>query len=162
MKTIMRLEPIHTELERMSQVFDHLMNQPWATQAQGSLIPMDVFEKDNVLKVRAALPGISPEDIDVSIEGNVLTIKGETKASSEFEEAKVYRREISVGSFTRSLRLPQNLKLDEVAAEFEHGFVVISIPRIEPEKPKAIRVPVRPMLESRTEAIEATTTDENQ
>jgi HSP20 family protein len=145
---ITRFDPI-SEVQKMNDVFDRLFGTPvFASQRFVSgprdlTVPLDVVEKEDKLVIRAAVPGVSPDDLNVSIENGVLTISGETKHEEENEQDKVYFRECSYGTFTRSIRLPQNLQVDEVDAEFDNGFVSISLPKVPEEKPKALKVPVR-------------------
>ena len=90
--------------------------------------------------VDAANPGVKPEDIEVSLTGDVLTIKGETKAEKEVKEPNYLRRERRYGSFCRSISLPSGLKGDKAEAEFEHGVLKLTIPKAEEVKPKVIEV----------------------
>jgi HSP20 family protein len=134
------------EMRGVDDMFDRVFGQafrnPSGQPMQSAILPVDILERDNRLIVRAAVPGISPDDLDISVDNNVLTIRGETRSESEDQDAKVYRREVSFGSFSRSIRLPEKLNLDEVDAEFKNGCVTISIPRlVEPQKePRRINV----------------------
>ena len=107
-------------------------------------LPIDIFEKDNRLVVKAAIPGVNAEDLDISVEDHILTIRGETKQDEVNENDRVYRREYSYGSFTRSIRLPENIDLEKVEATFDRGFVYVGFPKVEEPKPKAIKIPVQP------------------
>ncbi|HVL39848.1 MAG TPA: Hsp20/alpha crystallin family protein [Fimbriimonadaceae bacterium] len=137
------------ELEQFSNVMDRMWNsvlEPTnGSQMTTFALPVDIFERDGSLFVRAAVPGVKPEDLDISIEKDVLTIRGETKSqwSEEDQNLKVYRREYRYGTFNRSIRLPQNLNFEQVEAEFDNGFVTIRLPRIEEPKPQARKVPVK-------------------
>jgi len=142
--TIRRINPI-TEMQRMNEMFDRLFGSPTPVIAspQGFTVPLDVIEKEDKLVVRAAVPGVAPEELNVSIENNVLTISGEIKKEEESEGDKVYFRECSYGSFSRSIRLGENLDFENVDAEFSNGNVTISIPKVPEEKPKTVKVEVR-------------------
>jgi HSP20 family protein len=105
-------------------------------------VPLDVIEDEGKVTIKAAVPGINPEDLDVSIENNVLTIKGEHKSEEVSETAKVFRRENSYGSFSRSIRLSPQLNQEAINATFKNGFVTIIIPKVEEEKPKTLRIPI--------------------
>ena len=146
--TITRFDPI-SEMRRMNDMFDRLFGSPWpsdrqlVTQTRGLTVPLDVVEKEDRFVIRAAVPGVSPDDLNVSIENHVLTISGEIKHEEENETDKVFCRECSYGSFTRSIRLPENLQVDKVAAEFDNGFVSITLPKAPEEKPQALKVPVK-------------------
>lgn len=109
----------------------------------GLTLPLEILEKDGKVLVRAAVPGVAPEDLDVSVEDGVLAIRGELKREHEDKDVRVYRREYTYGTFSRSLRLPDDLDLDHVDAEFKNGFVTITLPRVEQPKPEVRKVEVR-------------------
>jgi HSP20 family protein len=122
-------------------------------------LPLDVYERDNTLFIRAAVPGIKPEDLNVSIEENILTITGEMNEEIT-EQDKVYRREYRYGKFSRSLTLPENIDTNGIEANFDNGFVKISLPKVEPVKPQALKIPVKflgdaPIQEGKTDPKEA-------
>lgn len=133
------------ELQQMANLFDRAFS---ATASEGTAptslsVPIEVFEHDNRLVIRAAVPGVAPNELDVQIEDGVLTIRGEVKRDHEEKDVKMYRREFAYGSFSRSLRLPDELDLENVDAEFRHGFVTITIPRIAPPAPEVKKVAIR-------------------
>ena len=150
MSTLYRKDPF-TEIER---AFDTLWNRGAASS--GNTLPIDLVEQDDALFVRAGLPGLRPEDVEINLDGNVLTLKGEAKADWQREDAKVYHREHRYGAFTRSLRLPKNLNLDAVEANVEHGAVVVRIPKLEETKPQSRRIEVKG-LQNGTETTETPT-----
>ncbi|HVT11673.1 MAG TPA: Hsp20/alpha crystallin family protein [Fimbriimonadaceae bacterium] len=126
----------------MDEMLERLFGGPRAT-VSNTLLPVDVYEQDGKFVVKAAVPGVNPDELDIQIENNILTIKGEHKTEETTEGTKVYRREVSCGAFARSIRLPENLNLESVDADFKNGVVTISIPEIEQPKPQAIKVNVR-------------------
>ena len=144
-----------TDLPTVFDMFDRLFDSAWPVTTATSdhvSMPMDIFENDNKVSFRAALPGVKPEEIEVSVDDNVLTIRGELKHEWAGDDStKVYRREVRHGLFTRSIRLPEGLDLENIDAEFENGLVTVSIPKVEPLKTEPRRIPVRPA----TPAIEA-------
>lgn len=142
MKTLVRVNPM-SEFRAMDEMFERLFGRIPLSAPNATTLPIDVYEQEGKFIVKASVPGIDPQDLDVQIEDNVLTIRGEVKHEYESEDVKVYRREVSYGSFARSIRLPDSLNLEAVDAEFNHGFVTISIPRVEEVKPKALKVNVR-------------------
>lgn len=104
---------------------------------------IDVYEtKDNVV-VQAPLAGVDPKDVEISIENDVLTIKGEAKRESEVDDKNYYRKEISTGSFFRSITLPSHVKSEGAKAESEEGMLKITIPKAEEKKLKTIKVEVK-------------------
>lgn len=111
-------------------------------QVMGNLA-LDVYEKDNTLVVKASLPGLEQKDVKVTIENDVLTIAGERKEEKEVKEEHWYLKEMSTGSFQRSIRLPHDCRTDAVEAKFDKGVLVITIPRKPADKPRAIEVKVK-------------------
>lgn len=113
----------------------------------GSIIPamrgaplMDVIEKGNTYEIRASLPGIKPEDVHVTVEGDRLTIRGETAAEQERTEENWILRERRSGSLYRSITLPSSLDADRAKARFDNGVLVLEIPKAETAKAKQIPV----------------------
>ena len=108
--------------------------------AEALSVAMDVIEtKDNII-VKASVPGIKPEDIDVSVTGDVLTIKGETASEEKIEQGSYLRQERRFGKFERSLTLPTLVTADKADAKFEHGVLTLTLPKAEQAKPKSIKV----------------------
>jgi len=101
---------------------------------------IEMFEKDDKFMVKAELPGMKEEDIDVSVVGDTLTIKGERKAESEVKEEDYYCCERSYGSFTRSITLPSSVDAKNIEASYENGVLEISLPKAAEVKPKKITV----------------------
>jgi HSP20 family protein len=114
--------------------------RPWLADDAGTLA-LDIYENDDNLVVETSLPGISPDEVDISVAGNSLTIKGETKRGEEKEEnGKYHYRERRYGSFQRTVSLPVEVNADEAAATFENGLLKLSLPKVEEAKPKRITV----------------------
>ena len=101
---------------------------------------VEVFEKEDKYIVKAELPGVKEEDMDVSVEGETLTIKGEKKSESEVKEDDYYRCERSYGSFYRSIALPATVDTKKIEASFEDGVLEVIIPKAAEVKPKKITV----------------------
>ncbi len=114
---------------------------------------MDIFEKDDKFVVKAELPGMKGEDIDISITGDILTIKGEKKSESEVDEENYYRRETSYGSFTRSIRLPSSVDIDKISASSEDGLLEIDLPKAGVVQPKKIPT-INKKTQPRAQAVE--------
>ena len=104
--------------------------------------PLDVVADGDDFVVRASLPGVSPENIQVSIEENVLTIRGETASHFENTEGNYLMRERRSGSFHRSLRLPDTVDQDKAEPRYEHGVLTITLPKAEAKKAKQFDVKV--------------------
>jgi HSP20 family protein len=103
-------------------------------------VPLDVIEKGDSFEVRASLPGIKPEDVNISVQGETLTIRGETTGEHEHKEENWILRERRSGSFYRSVTLPAPLDADRANARFEQGVLVLTIPKAETAKAKQIPV----------------------
>lgn len=101
---------------------------------------VDIFEnKDNIV-LEAELPGLKPEDVDISIENNVLTISGERKFEKKDEGDNFHRVERSYGSFTRSFTLPPTVNAEDATAEFENGILHLTLAKREEAKPRRIEI----------------------
>jgi HSP20 family protein len=140
--------------EMIDRAFARTHESGKAPENHGWTLPVDVFERDNNLIVRTALPGVKPEDVNVSIEENVLTISGETKEEIT-DHDKVFRREYRHGKFSRSLLLPENIDTAGVEASFDNGYVRITLPKVEPVKPEALKIPVKYVVDAPAEAKES-------
>lgn len=146
-----RLDPV-SEFDRMSRALDSLFaSSPVSPSAPG--IPLDIVETAEALTIRASLPGIHPDHVDLTLEENVLTLRADSRPESLEEGAKVYRQEIPRGTFTRSVRLPEGLDLDSVRADFDLGHLTIQIAKQPEPEPKIRKIAVRvggdnPVLEA--------------
>ena len=136
------------DLEEMERRFEDIFSRPFLP-AMWRRIPMvemgwapaiEVFEKEDKFVVKAELPGIKEEDIDVSVVGDTLTIKGERKAESEVKEEDYYCCERSYGSFSRSIAVPSNVDAKKIEASFEDGVLEVSLPKAPEVKPKKVTV----------------------
>jgi HSP20 family protein len=112
---------------------------------------MDLLETDNHLVLRADLPGLDREDVNVEIKDGVLTVSGERKAEREERGKDFYRAERAFGSFSRSLSLPENVDADKISAEFDKGVLEIRIPKPEERKPQRIQIGSRSVEGKATE-----------
>ena len=101
---------------------------------------VDIFETDNEVVVKAEMPGMNANDIDVRLEDNVLTLKGERHFEKDAKEENYHRIEREYGTFTRSFALPRTVNGDKVSAEYRDGILKIVLPKKEETKPKAIKV----------------------
>jgi HSP20 family protein len=129
--------------------FESLMNDLWRNwptrfegEGMGAMLrpAMDVVEDDNTLTVRLDLPGMSPEDVNVEVENNTLTVSGEMGDTMEKEGERYHYRERSYGSFQRSIRLPNTIDTEDIDANFENGVLNITMPKRHEAKPKQIAV----------------------
>ena len=129
--------------DEMNRLFDTSLRRTGAAAFDGTFVPaVDVVEeKDNYL-VRADLPGLSKEDVSVTLQDNYLTIKGEKKHETETKEANYYRKERVHGSFTRTIELPMSVDAKKIDAHFKDGVLQVRLPKSEEAKPKQIEVKV--------------------
>ena len=103
-------------------------------------LAIDMYETAESVVVKSGVPGVNPEDIDITITGDVLTIKGETKVEQKVEKENYIRQERRYGVFQRSVRLPGSVVPDKAEATFENGILTLTIPKSEEAKPKTIKV----------------------
>lgn len=134
------------DVRRLNQMLDQAFTSwPFANGAQdyaaGWIPATDIVEVADGLKVTLELPGITPEDVKVSVENYVLSIKGEKKQAAE-ENGKAHRYERSYGAFERAFTLPNTLDPERVSASFANGVLTISIPKAEKAKAREIQVKV--------------------
>ena len=127
------------EMEDMEKMFSEFM--PTLPVGQKGYVPaVDMYEeKDNVI-VEAQLAGIDPDKVDISIENDVLCIKGESEKKSEVEDKNYYRKEIRRGSFYRTIPLPAHVAGEKASAVAEDGVLKISIPKSPEVKPTTIKI----------------------
>jgi HSP20 family protein len=104
-------------------------------------LPIDVVENENDYQVKASLPGIKAEDIDITFNNGILTIKGEIKDESESTKGQYHVRERRFGTFSRSISLPTTLKSEDIKAEFTDGILTLKLPKAEEVKSK--RIPIQ-------------------
>ncbi len=102
---------------------------------------VDINETSDSFIVKTELPGVEKEDVNVNLENNVLTIKGEKK--TEIKDSKQHRTECSYGSFTRSFTLPQTVDVEKIEAEYKDGILTLTVPKLTEEKPKQIEVKIK-------------------
>jgi HSP20 family protein len=115
------------ELERWTRRLPRFF-EDFDAEDVGTKLPIESFVKDGNLVVRADVPGLESKDIDVSVLGNVLTIKGERKDKKEAKEGDYFRREISYGAFERRTTLPEGAQTDKIKASFKNGVIEVTMP----------------------------------
>ena len=107
----------------------------------------DVSEGPDRLVVKAAIPGIKPEDVEINVEDDVLTIRGQHQEEQASENESYLRRELHWGAFERSLRVPPTVDADRAEAHFEHGLLTVTLPKRPEAQPKKIKITAQPMIE---------------
>ena len=146
MTNLVRWEPFSDLVslrEAMDRLFEESFVSPragWPVPVEGGALAVDMYETDDDVVVKSAVPGIKPEELDITVTGDTLTIKGETKSEQEVKEENYVRREMRYGSFSRTVALPSSIVADKAKAEFENGMLTLTLPKAEEVKPKAIKV----------------------
>jgi HSP20 family protein len=127
--------------QEMNRLFDEFFGERHAELAEGSWMPaVDMSETESELVVRAELPGMTHENIELSLQENVLTLKGEKKHEQTRDNENFHRVERSYGSFTRSFTLPCDINQDAIKANFKDGVLVITLTKSEAARPKKIDI----------------------
>lgn len=142
MSNLTRWEPmreIMTLREAMDRLFDDAFTRPISLN-NWSMPAIDMYQTDDKVVVKAALPGLSAEDVQISVTGDVLTLKGEFRQDEEVKDATYQLKERRYGSFERSLMLPTDVETDKAKAEFQNGVLTITLPKAEAVKPRTITV----------------------
>jgi len=104
--------------------------------------PVDIYETEDAIVLKAELPGIDPKDVEVRVEDNTLYLKGERNYEKEVNEQNYHRIERSYGSFARSFTLPNSISAEKVKAEYKDGLLTLTMPKREEAKPKTIKIDV--------------------
>jgi HSP20 family protein len=122
----------------LQESFVHPSGMP--SDGGAATLPLDVSETENEFVVKASLPGLRPEDVQITAHGDTLTIRGETKAEEEKKGAHYHLRERRFGRFQRAIRLTAPIIADKAQAHFENGVLTLTVPKAEKAKPKQIKV----------------------
>lgn len=134
------------EMLSLQRTLDRLMESTlnadstdWTGATWG--LALDVLEEEDAYIVKANIPGINPEDLEITFNNGTLTVRGEVKNESETEKGHYHIRERRYGSFARSINLPNSIKSDDISAQYENGTLKLVLPKTEEVKPR--RIPVR-------------------
>jgi HSP20 family protein len=136
MALLMKPEPFSTEFDRL---FNTLFDRT-AAEARSWTPAMDLVEAEDHFLLRADLPGLREEDVNIEVRDNTLRISGERKAEHEQRERGWYRLERQFGKFSRALTLPEGINPDAIEANFDHGVLEVLIPKPEERKPRRIEI----------------------
>lgn len=127
------------EMQTLQQQFNRLFeNNSW--RVSGEFPPLNVWTNENSATVTAEVPGLSPEDIEISVVNDTLTLKGERRPEPLGEGESLHRQERGFGQFSRTLQLPFRVDADKVEAVFKRGILSITLPRTEQDRPRKISV----------------------
>ena len=143
--SLTRWEPFNelvTLRDAMDRLFEESFVRPGRVLGMPSagMLPVDLYQADGSLVVKAPLPGVKPEDIDITVVGDQLTIKGETKQEQDIKQEHMIRQERRYGAFSRTISLPNPVDTSKANATFENGVLTLTLPVAEEAKPKEIKV----------------------
>jgi HSP20 family protein len=146
MTTIARFEPFRGFTTLQDQV-NRLFNESFRTHGEESALTtwapaVDIYETPNELVVKADLPDVNEKDIDVRVENNLLTIRGERKVEKSVSEENFLRVERTYGSFSRSFSLPNTVNSEAIGADYKNGVLTVTLPKREESKPRQVKVTV--------------------
>jgi len=130
--------------EAMDRLFNDAFTRPLSMMREGgsawSSPAIDMYQTDHEVVVKAALPGIKPDEVQIHVNDDILTIRGETKHEDERKDQSWHIRERGWGAFERSVTLPSSVVADRANADFENGILTITLPKSEKAKPKTITI----------------------
>jgi HSP20 family protein len=143
-------DPMLDLLYRLEQRMGRLFNEPFGSvdwnvpeSSTAGWVPLvDIFEEPEFIRLVAEIPGVRPENVEIAVEGNLLTIKGNKEQVAEEKADKVHRYERTYGAFERTFTLPATLAPDKIKATYEHGLLTVLLPKAETAKPHLIKVEV--------------------
>ncbi|HET7145107.1 MAG TPA: Hsp20/alpha crystallin family protein, partial [Anaerolineales bacterium] len=144
MSNLIRWEPARemmTLREAMDHLFDDAFTRPLRMgNGHWSAPAVDMYQTDNEIIVKAAIPGVKTDEVQIHVTGEMLTIKGEVKEKTEVQEKAYHLREQRWGAFERTIALPTDVIADKAKAEFENGILTITLPKAEEVRPKSITI----------------------
>ncbi len=148
MTNLTRWEPFGDLRTSMDRFFDAGFSRRWRVVARSNayegIFPIEVSETDDAIEFTASLPGVRPEEVEITVSNDVLTVKAEHKQETEAKKRDFYRREIRYGSLYRSLSLPVSVDADKAEAVFDNGLLRLKLPKTESLRPKQIKVSAGP------------------
>ncbi|HEY8491465.1 MAG TPA: Hsp20/alpha crystallin family protein [Dehalococcoidia bacterium] len=144
MTSLILSEPMR-EMEEMRREMNRLLEGMWPFRpfngfAEYGYIPVDIRERNDAFELTASLPGVRPEDVDVRVQGNTVTITAEIRGEQEGRDEGWLRRERRYGKFARSLTLPAELDANHAEASLRHGVLTVHLPKAEAAKARTIKV----------------------
>lgn len=134
-------EDMHREIDRM---FNRFRSDAHDEEASKTLMPaVDIVERENDFNIKLELPGVENKDVKITVQNDILTIKGEKKQESEKKGENYHRVERSYGIFQRSFTLPSSVNSEKIDASYDNGVLTVSVPKLEEAKPKEIEVKLK-------------------
>lgn len=128
----------------IDQLFDHIKSDSFEEEAYKTFMPaVDILERENDFNIKVELPGVEKSDVKITVQNDVLTIRGEKKKVSEKKEENYTRTERSYGIFQRSFTLPASVTSEKIEASYDNGVLSVTIPKLEEAKPQEIEVKIK-------------------
>ena len=144
--TLVRFDPFRDLANmqtRLSRALSDVQHGWQDNDTYGAWVPpVEIFESGDDLVIRAEIPGVEKEDIEINVENGTLVLSGERKRHSEIKEDNAYRLERIYGSFNRSFRLPTTVDAGRIAAKYHNGVLEITLPKLEEAKPRKVEIEV--------------------
>ncbi len=141
--SLIRWEPF-SDIASIRHAMDRMMEDNFLRPTTAWVAPevptIDMYQTDDSLVLKATLPGVKPEDVDISVTGDALTLKAESKAEEDVKRENYIRRERRYGTFSRTIALPLPIQVDKAQAIYENGVLTLTLPKAETIKPKSIKV----------------------
>lgn len=141
MTTLVRWNPSLNLFNEFDRLFDTSLRNRYQDGA-GWALAVDVVENEDGYLVKASVPGVNPDDLEVTLEKNLLTIRGEIKADEDISKEQYHVRERRFGKFSRTVRFPVTVDASDIEASYENGVLTLNVPKAEEVKPKRITVNV--------------------
>jgi HSP20 family protein len=136
--TMSGMRPFDSWPSPMREALEQLLNEPRQRSAGPVPMPMNVYEDGEALVIETSLPGVAPEDVELSCVDNVLTIR----ARSTVAEQEYLHQEIHSGEYLRRISLPSDCRFEQAEANADHGLVTIRVPKVRPRAPEKIRIQI--------------------
>jgi HSP20 family protein len=137
-----RRDPFLADFD-FGRLFEDFFRMPFKLGLATEAVPaVDIYEKDNKVIARIEIPGADPQDIKLTVDGNLLTIRGEKKEAREIKKENYYRAESAWGTFERTVELPADVKAEEAKATYKNGVLTAELPRAETQRRKEVKIQV--------------------
>jgi len=143
MSNLTRWEPVREMMslrEAMDRLFDDAFTRPLSVSGVSGMPAIDLYQTNDDVVVKASLPGLKAEDVDITVTGETLILRGEFRQDNEQKETNYHLREQRYGSFERSILLPTDVEANKAKADFDNGILTITMPIAEAVKPKSITI----------------------
>lgn len=137
--TPVKREPVHRHSVKVSEPEEHLSHDEWTEEAEGQLT-VDVYQTPDDILIRTMVAGVDPNDLDISITRDMVTIKGKREGTREVTDDDYFYRELYWGSFSRSIALPEEIDVEESEASQKHGLLTIRLPKIDKSRQTKLKV----------------------